>query len=392
MNSQPKPRRLIILSLIAILASVLSFTSLPTPTRAANAKGEVLIARAQYDTYDRPISDYTLLAMDAAGNTRTMQNPVSLPQRGGLPFFGAGPLIYAFFAPPNRIEVINLTQGTDTLYPLPPVLIAESAKDKAEQINFGLDSMILINNWQELMFNTNMVNTTFYLLNLGSGAYSVVNVIPLRDFYYGLIGQSPADGKIYAAVGAQREGVPGVVRFDLRGNQEEVNLDTGKYEPASRVSISLAGRYLYFTAQDPEQPVPLVNGPGFYPNVIMRYRISNGTSSVIVRAAPGNIIGSFDLSSDDPYITYTEGVPGSNYNPYSPGARMQQWLIKRVNLATHSGPEQMFTSGNDLYGMVWCGSTFYYETYIANQYSIHSYSPSTHRTAQAEGQLLGCAP
>ncbi len=386
MHRQPHSRRLLILSLIAILVSVLSFVNLPTATRAAS--GEALIARAQYSSYGSRTWD-ALLAMDAADNTTTRYTPASLGTATYLPFFGASYPAYVFITS-SRLEVTDLATGADTFYPLPPDSGNSSTKAAGVSQPNLLSADFFANGSQVLLNFGDYSRSIIYLLDLASGAYTHVPLTAPSGTHYAPMGQA-ADGMIYANVAEGRDGkVPDVVRFDLQGNVQPVNFNTGKYMRGSVPTISPAGKYLYFTALDPDQQLPPQSGPGFDSNVIMRYRISDGTSKVIVRARPGDIIGDFTLTSNDPDISYTEIVPA----PYHTGDfswKAQQVEIKRLNLATFAPPETLINNAS-VDNLLWCGSTLYYDTYDGSKYLTSSFDPTSGATAQAEGQLLGCAP
>ncbi len=378
-NHLATSRRLVILSLTAILASILSFTSLPQPAHAAS--GAALIARNLHQpTSSDPTYDYHLWVMDAVGKTNAIVAPPAL-SKGPISSFGGKPM-FVLFIPPDRIEVIDLAKRTDRIYPAPPnpgltLMINPEAPTPYPA------SAVLFKGGERLLFGG--FTDTWYILDLTTGSYTAIAV--KRDnqpFRYLPFAQSPADGFIYTNWSCRCDGPPGgVARYDLQGNGEVLDLHLGSYVQASSPTMSPAGYYLYFLAYDADQPLPSQNGPGISSNVIMRYRISDGTSSVIARAKPGVGIAAFTLTSDDPYITYVTGV----------SATSQQGLIVRVNLATRGAPEPLVTSSNYIYQPIWCGSTLYYGMGEASdkQY-VYSYSPDTGETAQAEGQLLGCAP
>ncbi len=400
MNRPPNPRRLVIISLTTILASILSFTSLPQPAHAAS--GAALIARVQRDTYGRIISDYTLLAMGARGNTETVSTPTTFGPDTGLPFISNDRATFVFFLPQTqRIEVIDLQAGSDTFYPPLPGLKPPDLMVGGSTTRVSLGRASFINSGKQLLIDSARITyppQVWYLLDLADSTYSSIqpNANATRPSFYRLAGQSNADGLIYTGAGTCTQcDAPdgGVARFDLSGNREDLNLNLGKYAQRSNVALSPAGYYLYFLARDFDQPAPADAGLNQLGNLIMRYRISDGTSSVIVRANPGDFIEDYTLTSNDPDISYVEVVPRPTYSPDGPHANdIQQRLIRRVDLSTDGVPETLTTTHSASY-LLWCGSTLYYGMGEASdkQY-VYSYSPDTGATAQVEGQLLGCAP
>ncbi len=128
-------------------------------------------------------------------------------------------------------------------------------------------------------------------------------------------------------------------------------------------------------------------------NVIVRYSVFDGTSSVVARANAGDFIEDYTLTSNDPDISYVEVVPESTYAPMGSHENdIKQRLVRRVNLLTHSAPETLTTTSTASY-LLWCGDSLYYGTADPSDKSyVSSYNPITGATAQVEGQLLGCAP
>lgn len=386
MNPHNKLRYLIALSLLAMFVSVFSFAS--QPAAAATASGKALVARNFHNpTANDPTYDYHLWAMDATGNI----NPIAIPataSKAPLSTLDGKPL-FVFFVPPDRIEVIDLVKGTDRFYPAPP--------DPSETLIINPQaptpyptSAVMLAGGKQLLFGGD--TDTWYVLDLASGRYTTIDLKPLDlpGRYYPFA-QSSADGMIYANWGCRCDAPPaGVARYDLHGNGKVLDLHLGKYAQANlSVTVSPAGRYLYFAAKDPDQAMPPHAGPGVDANVLLRYRISDGTTQVIARAAPDNLIGDYTLTSNDPYITYSEIVP----MPYKQGDynwTVRQTFVKRVNLATLAAPQTLLSA--TAYHLLWCGNTLYYGTFDNGKTFTHSYSPITHKTHQAEGQLLGCTP
>ncbi len=387
MNRLLVSHRLIVTLLLAVFVSV--FTLPYLPTAAASTKGNALIALAhRQPTAGDLSSNYTLLAMDGKGNTKSLATPATLNHSTDLPLSANGGAVFYLFLPPNHIEVIDLAKGTDKLYPAPPDPAVSLMMNPVSPTSLPV-SAVALEGGKRLLFGGD--TDTWYILDLASGSYTTITVsLSSSRLHYYPFAQSPADGLIYANWGCRCDAPPGgVARYDLQGKGEMLDLHLGKYVQASGPVMSPAGFYLYFLAQDPDQPVPPPNGPGVFANVIMRYRISDGSTSVVARAGRGNVIGTFTLTSADPNITYTEGVPNPNS---STNAEMSQRLIRRVNLATNSTPQTLLTASHDVYPLLWCGSNLYYGGYEAGKSSVHSYSLTSHKAAQTEGQLIGCAP
>ena len=384
MNHLHNTRRLVNLSLIVMLASILSFVSLSA--HAASAKDKALIIFPQYNNIGTPslVTGYSFATMNGTGVVASLTKAKS--NTSSSPIVGAGKAAFIAYNPPAHLEVVDLKTGASRNYTVPPGI--PTSRSDGGLLNIPLEGLFT-NDGKHLLMVLYMQDIR--LLDLVSGTYSI---IPGTKSYYP-IGQSLTDNLIYADSLTYSERLGGAASYDLAGNLH-LNAELyilGKYQRASGLTLSPAGKYLYFLALDPDQPAPQHQGPGIEANVIMRYRISDGISSVIVRAQPGNIIDQFTLTSNDPYITYSELVPttdsSGNYN-----GSAKQSLIKRENLATFTAPETLINNApaNDL---LWCGDTLYYDypsSSDGSKYLTASYDPSSGVSGFAAAQLLGCAP
>lgn len=385
MSHQRKLRLMIGLCLALLFSVALSSSA----SLAADTRNAAIILLPLDNVNSTPLSwGFGLLRPD--GTVSVIKN---LPKNiHTFPVLGRDHAVFVLLDQSNHLLVMDLMSGHTRSYPAPAELYP-SPNPYSLETYMPLDALFTLDGKRLILMPRKQ---DFYLLTLANGT---LRRIPNTRLYQA-IAQSPADGLIYANhLDSDEEIDGGIARFDLWGNRQVITPTLGNYyRPTyTGVTLSPAGKYLYFLALDPRQSIKQPQYSAESSNVIMRDRISDGKVAVVARAAPGNEIVSFTLTSNDPYITYDEIANSDKYDPYSTheeipiSARYTDYL-KRLNLATKSPPQQL---AHTTYGFnpLWCGDTLYYdEWHHMGRYITYSRSPLTGKTTQAEGSLVGCAP
>ncbi len=189
-------------------------------------------------------------------------------------------------------------------------------------------------------------------------------------------------------------------RYNLQGKREELNLPalrSNKFDDSGVSNVILApdGKALYYQTHTSTQSLPPVQGPVTQWNVIQRYDIASGATSLVVRAAPDTYFntgyGGFALSSDGNSLAYVQTTPSSSSD-------IDQTTIWRLDLAPPSTPISVTSSLNNAYRLLWCGDNLYAFGSAAHGSSwvgiplAKGLPVPDNQLVRLKGEVLGCAP
>ncbi|PZS06278.1 MAG: hypothetical protein DLM69_00320 [Candidatus Chloroheliales bacterium] len=382
-------------------------------TLAHDATGEAVSYTSNYINKDGHLveADFAVSAVDAQGDSKAIvtlkqHNPSNIAPTISFHIFGYGRGKLARFIPaapetgprqglplgsPSQIQVVDLNTGEVSLYQAPPE-IDTGMYYELSLMPFSPDGTKLI------VPDEN--NGRYYVLNLDTGQSTLIPNLKGFDIY-DIIGWSAADGLIYAHTLGLAIGKQPVERFSLQGQVEELSLPGSDSNNIYNGTLSPDGKELYYETITSTQPPPTAQTKysRVMMNVIKRYDIATGSSTVVARATAGNYFGvkagSFALSSDGRELAYIESKPTT-----AGSSQKGDNTIWRIDLTSNSQPAKVIGGLNSLFRLLWCGNNLYYYYYDSLFYDPsenggHNWYglPATGgKPMNLEGEILGCTP
>lgn len=401
----------VLLILVATAGMLAGCNQAAGVTLAHDATGEAISYISNYINKDGHLveADFAVSAVDAQGNSRAIatlkqHNPSDIAPTISFHIFGYGRGKLARFIPaapetgprqglpvgsPSQIQIVDLNTGKASLYQAPPE-IDTGMSYELSPMPFSPDGTKLI--------VPDKNNGRYYVLNLNTGQSTLIPNLKGFDIY-DIIGWSAADGLIYASTLGLTIGKQPVERFSLQGQVEELNSLGSDSNNIYNGTLSPDGKELYYETIIPTQPPPTAQSNDSRPmmNVIKRYDIATGSSTVVARAAAGDYFGvragSFALSSDGRALAYIESMPTS-----TDSSQKGDDTIWRIDLTSNSQPVKVIGGLSSLFRLLWCGENLYYYDglyYDPNGNGDHYWYdlPATGgQPVKLDGEILGCAP
>ncbi len=401
--------RVVLLTAMVIAGTLAGCDQTGLPTTSSGFSGKAVRYIPNYTTKNgkTTATDYPLSMVDAQGNSTpitTLKEPDTDVPTPTLHIFAYGSGKVARFIPaapnidfghslpvgsPSQIQVVDLKTGEAHIYQASPEVDPYTRYDLIKT-PFSLDGTKLI--------VPNRNNERYYVLSLDT---SQSTLIPnLEGVNIGeIIGWSAADGLIYAHILGTDGGQQPIMRFNLQGSSEKLNLQhlsrdkSGEYNVYDEI-LSPDGKELYYETISSTQTLPPADptDPVFPEmNVIERYDIASGSSTVVARAAAGDYFsvgaGNFTLSSDGRALIYIESKPTST-GAYQAGNA----TVWRVDLSSNSQPVKIIAGLNRPFRLNWCSNSLYYYDGEVDWHGWYGMSAMGGKPVGIAGEILGCTP